>query len=361
MHVVYNSFNGRFSDNPRAIYERLRDRPGTEHTWLLDPAHAAAFPDGRPHRRDRLPRRPRGPRVRRPGRRRHAHRGGVDQVRRDDVPPDLARHPAQADPLRRAAGAAGPARLPRPGRRPLGRAALPQPGEHAAAAEGVRLRRAGLGDRLPAQRPAAGPGRRPGARRASAPSWGSPTTSGRCSTPRPGATTRSTTRASTDVPMHLHLGALAARLDAARTPHKVLARLHNMMTDRLARRGGARGGRRVVLPRRRRALPRRRRAGHRLLVGDVRLRAHRASRSCSTPTTWTGSATRSAGSTSTWSRRPRAGACGPRTSWSTRCCTSTRRAWAERYAAFRSTYGGLEDGHATDRVLERLGLLSASG
>ena len=45
MHVVYNSFNGRFSDNPRAIHERLRDRPGTEHTWLLDPAHAAAFPD----------------------------------------------------------------------------------------------------------------------------------------------------------------------------------------------------------------------------------------------------------------------------------------------------------------------------
>jgi CDP-glycerol glycerophosphotransferase len=31
--------------------------------------------------------------------------------------------------------------------------------------------------------------------------------------------------------------------------------------------------------------------------------------------------------------------------------------WAARYAAFRSTYGGLEDGHATDRVLERLGLL----
>ena len=46
MHVVYNSFNGRFSDNPRALHERLRDRPGTEHTWLMDPAHAAAFPPG---------------------------------------------------------------------------------------------------------------------------------------------------------------------------------------------------------------------------------------------------------------------------------------------------------------------------
>ena len=44
MHVVYNSFMGRFSDNPRAVYERLRDRPGSRHTWLRDPAHAQAFP-----------------------------------------------------------------------------------------------------------------------------------------------------------------------------------------------------------------------------------------------------------------------------------------------------------------------------
>ena len=46
MHVVYNSFMGRFSDNPRALYERLCDRPGLVHTWLLDPAHRAAFPEG---------------------------------------------------------------------------------------------------------------------------------------------------------------------------------------------------------------------------------------------------------------------------------------------------------------------------
>jgi CDP-glycerol glycerophosphotransferase len=44
MHVVYNSFNGRFSDNPRALYERLRERPDVRHTWLADPMHAAAFP-----------------------------------------------------------------------------------------------------------------------------------------------------------------------------------------------------------------------------------------------------------------------------------------------------------------------------
>src|SRR3954453_17564052 len=44
MHVVYQSFHGRFSDSPRALFERLSDRPGSRHTWLQDPAHAAAFP-----------------------------------------------------------------------------------------------------------------------------------------------------------------------------------------------------------------------------------------------------------------------------------------------------------------------------
>ncbi|MDX6301576.1 MAG: CDP-glycerol glycerophosphotransferase [Nocardioidaceae bacterium] len=44
MHVVYQSFHGRFSDSPRALFERLCDRPGSRHTWLQDPAHAAAFP-----------------------------------------------------------------------------------------------------------------------------------------------------------------------------------------------------------------------------------------------------------------------------------------------------------------------------
>ena len=44
MRIVYHSFAGRYSDNPRAIHERLVDRPGLEHVWLADPAHAAAFP-----------------------------------------------------------------------------------------------------------------------------------------------------------------------------------------------------------------------------------------------------------------------------------------------------------------------------
>ena len=43
---VYNSFEGRYSDSPRALYEALRRRGGDhEHLWLADPAHADAFPE----------------------------------------------------------------------------------------------------------------------------------------------------------------------------------------------------------------------------------------------------------------------------------------------------------------------------
>ena len=44
MRIVYDSFHGRYSDSPRSLFERLRDRPGTEHVWLADPPHAATFP-----------------------------------------------------------------------------------------------------------------------------------------------------------------------------------------------------------------------------------------------------------------------------------------------------------------------------
>ena len=46
MKVVYNSFHGRFACNPRALYERLADRPGVEHVWLADRRHLDAFPAG---------------------------------------------------------------------------------------------------------------------------------------------------------------------------------------------------------------------------------------------------------------------------------------------------------------------------
>ncbi len=43
--LVYNSFAGRYSDSPRAVYERLvADGGEHEHVWLADPAHAHTFP-----------------------------------------------------------------------------------------------------------------------------------------------------------------------------------------------------------------------------------------------------------------------------------------------------------------------------
>jgi CDP-glycerol glycerophosphotransferase len=47
MKVVYNSFSGRFSDNPRALFHHLQATvPGSEHCWLVDRRHAAGFPAG---------------------------------------------------------------------------------------------------------------------------------------------------------------------------------------------------------------------------------------------------------------------------------------------------------------------------
>ena len=51
MRVVWNAFNGRYADNPRALHEGLLargldERAGWEHTWLAAPHHAAAFPPG---------------------------------------------------------------------------------------------------------------------------------------------------------------------------------------------------------------------------------------------------------------------------------------------------------------------------
>jgi CDP-glycerol glycerophosphotransferase len=45
--IVYQSFEGRFSDSPRVLYHSLLERqPGAEHVWLADRAHAAEFPAG---------------------------------------------------------------------------------------------------------------------------------------------------------------------------------------------------------------------------------------------------------------------------------------------------------------------------
>ncbi|HVL94557.1 MAG TPA: CDP-glycerol glycerophosphotransferase family protein [Solirubrobacteraceae bacterium] len=45
MRIVYNSYEGRFSDSPRAVYEALlRRAEGHEHVWLADPVHLESFP-----------------------------------------------------------------------------------------------------------------------------------------------------------------------------------------------------------------------------------------------------------------------------------------------------------------------------
>jgi CDP-glycerol glycerophosphotransferase len=46
MDIVYHSFEGRFSDNPRALYEALRGERGHTHLWLADDAHRDGFPPG---------------------------------------------------------------------------------------------------------------------------------------------------------------------------------------------------------------------------------------------------------------------------------------------------------------------------
>ncbi len=46
MRVVYHSFEGRYSDSPRAIHRALRARGGDlEHLWLTHPGQHDAFPD----------------------------------------------------------------------------------------------------------------------------------------------------------------------------------------------------------------------------------------------------------------------------------------------------------------------------
>jgi CDP-glycerol glycerophosphotransferase len=45
MRIVYNSFSGRYSDSPRAIYETLVARePHADHLWTCSPQHEHNFP-----------------------------------------------------------------------------------------------------------------------------------------------------------------------------------------------------------------------------------------------------------------------------------------------------------------------------
>ncbi|HYF28348.1 MAG TPA: CDP-glycerol glycerophosphotransferase family protein, partial [Baekduia sp.] len=52
MLIVFQAFEGRYADSPRALHEALIARGSAhEHVWLLDPAHAAGFPGGLATRR----------------------------------------------------------------------------------------------------------------------------------------------------------------------------------------------------------------------------------------------------------------------------------------------------------------------
>ena len=45
MRIVYNSFGGQYSCNPRAVFERLRIlRPDAHHLWTADPSRRGDFP-----------------------------------------------------------------------------------------------------------------------------------------------------------------------------------------------------------------------------------------------------------------------------------------------------------------------------
>ncbi len=44
MNLVYNSFEGSFSDSPRVVFERLRAGGEHHHVWLADARDAATFP-----------------------------------------------------------------------------------------------------------------------------------------------------------------------------------------------------------------------------------------------------------------------------------------------------------------------------
>ncbi len=48
MRIVYYSFGGRYSDNPRAIYEALASRDDLDHSWFVSHSHAHGFPPGVP-------------------------------------------------------------------------------------------------------------------------------------------------------------------------------------------------------------------------------------------------------------------------------------------------------------------------
>ena len=354
MRVVYQSFQGRFSDSPRAIHERLRDRPGTEHVWLLDPAHADAFPDDvatvridRPEARVALESadlvvagthtevewtKPPGTTYLQtwhgtPLKRIHNDVLLVPPGRLAELDRDIERwdvllspNPVSTPRLRKAFGFDGP----------IWETGYPRNdllvGPAAASTRCDVRRELGLADDETAV--------------LYAPTW-------RDDEKYAGLT---------DVPMHLHLGALAERLTRSGTPHRVLARVHNLMTDR-SHAESAPGVVDVSLYRDVREL---------YLAADVLVTDYS---SVMFDFALTGKPIVFYAYDLDRFRDEIRGfyfdllpeAPGPVVRTETELVEALlhldRDRFADLYAAFRATYCCLEDGHATDRVLERLGLL----
>ncbi|MEO5709724.1 MAG: CDP-glycerol glycerophosphotransferase family protein [Nocardioidaceae bacterium] len=354
MKVVYQSFQGRFSDSPRAIHARLRDRPGTEHLWLLDPAHTAAFPDDvatvpidGPEARAALESadlvvagthtevewtKPAGTTYLQtwhgtPLKRIHHDVLLVPPGRLAELDLDIARwdvllspNPVSTPRLSKAFGYDGP----------IWETGLPRNdllvGPDAAVTRSVVRRELGLADDETVV--------------LYAPTW------------------RDDEKyaAVDDVPMHLHLGALAAQLGASGRRHRVLARVHNLMTDR-SHAEAAPGVVDVSLYRDVNEL---------YLAADVLVTDYS---SVMFDFALTGRPIvfyaydldrfRDEIRGFYFDLLPQAP--GPVVRTEDELVDALLHLdpapYADRYAAFRSTYGALEDGHATDRVLERLGLL----
>jgi CDP-glycerol glycerophosphotransferase len=357
MNVVYNSFNGRFSDNPRALYERLRDRPGTRHTWVCDPDHAAAFPDevatvevGSEAERAALESADlviagthteidwtKGPATRylqtwhgTPLKRIHYDVLLVPEGRLDYLDQDVARWDwllspnAESTPrLQKAFGFDGP--LWETGY-PRNDLLLSPEADEVRAAVRAEL---GLDDDETVV--------------LYAPTW---------------RDDEKLDETLTDVPMHLHLGALVERLGADGARHRVLARLHNLMTDR-SHAEVAPGVVDVSYYRDVREL---------CLAADVLVTDYS---SVMFDFVLTGKPVVFYAYDLDRFRDEIRGfyfdlapvAPGPVVATEEALVDVLLRQadvtaeYAERYRAFRETYGHLEDGHATERVLARLGLL----
>ena len=270
------------------------------------------------------------------------------------VPADLARVAAQAGPPGHPLGPAGLLDRLEPRRRPLGHPGVPERGQHARAAPRVRLGRARSSrPAIPRNDVLSSPRTATSGARACARSSGI----------ADGTTAVLYTPTFRDDAVFAEAAVRARRSTSTRSPPRsaqttsCCCALHNMVAGPSSRRPDGPVVATSPAPRRQRPLPRRRRAGHRLLVGDVRLRRDRPAASCF----FTYDLERLPGRPARLLLRPRRGrtrAAGADQRGADRGAARHRRGraphYAERYARFRSATAHLEDGARDRRVLDLL-------